>query len=369
MASAPEISVVVSSYQRPRHLERCLLSLASQTRVTAIEVIVSDDGSTDDTPTVVERFARVAPFPLRFITHEHDGFQLSRVRNSGARSATAPYLLFTDGDCVLPPHFVAIHLAARRSGVARAGQCYWLDGPTSSRLDAAAIRTAVYLKWISVSERLRLLTCAAKAKLYEAVHHAYRPKLRGNNFAVWRSDYERVNGFDETFIGWGCEDDDFRVRLRNAGVRIRSAPLGATVFHLWHPSDPTAGNDWKSGPNVGRLVRHTRLTRCLSGLVQRRLDEVAVRFVNEDRAIESTQGIQVCGVDESCDAPEVEVLVFPGHGQFTRAADCRVLLLTDDTAAPAQILRRADLVFRMPSELSLHGEAVTELRRAIAAAA
>ena len=37
-----------------------------------------------------------------------------------------------------------------------------------------------------------------------------------------RADYERVNGYDENFVGWGCEDDDLRLRLRHAGVRIES---------------------------------------------------------------------------------------------------------------------------------------------------
>jgi hypothetical protein len=46
-----------------------------------------------------------------------------------------------------------------------------------------------------------------------------------------------------------------------------------------------------------------------------------------------------------------------------------VLLLTDDAAAPPRIIRRADLIFHVSSELSLRGEAVTELRRALAAAA
>jgi predicted glycosyltransferase involved in capsule biosynthesis len=51
---------------------------------------------------------------------------------------------------------------------------------------------------------------------------------------VWRSDYERVDGFDESFVGWGHEDADFVLRLHNSGVARKNGFCATEVFHLWH---------------------------------------------------------------------------------------------------------------------------------------
>ena len=115
MSVGLQISVIVSTFERPQHLQRCLLSFFGQRDVAGqFEVIVTDDGSSDHTPEVVETLARKAPCPVRFVSHAHHGFQLARCRNSGVRSAEAPYILFTDGDCIFPADHLRRHLDARR---------------------------------------------------------------------------------------------------------------------------------------------------------------------------------------------------------------------------------------------------------------
>ncbi|MCI0335609.1 MAG: glycosyltransferase [Planctomycetes bacterium] len=152
-----ELSVVLTTYQRPAHLERSLRSLALQRGVAGkFEVIVADDGSMDQTPTIVRNFAHTADFPVKWITHPHRGFRVALCRNDGARASSAPYLLFTDSDCIFPADHLQKHLIARRPGIVRAGDCFRLDQESTERIDAAAITSGAYCAWVPREERQRL---------------------------------------------------------------------------------------------------------------------------------------------------------------------------------------------------------------------
>lgn len=60
-------------------------------------------------------------------------------------------------------------------------------------------------------------------------------EVRGCNMAVWRSDFVKVDGFDETFVGWGHEDFDLAIRLQMIGVSLKDGRFATGVLHLWHP--------------------------------------------------------------------------------------------------------------------------------------
>ena len=64
-------------------------------------------------------------------------------------------------------------------------------------------------------------------------------KLVGMSYAVMKSDYLKVNGYDENYNGWGEEDDDFGNRLYVAGVKGKELKTPNMQIHLWHYSDPT----------------------------------------------------------------------------------------------------------------------------------
>jgi GT2 family glycosyltransferase len=268
MASKLELSVVLTTYQRPDHLARSLASLAFQHGMAGrFEVIVADDGSKDRTHSVVRKFAQTATFPVKLTTHPHCGFRVALCRNDGVRASSSPYLLFTDGDCIFPPDHLQKHLLARRPKVARAGSCLRLDQESTEKLDVAAIAAETYRRVVSRNERLRLFNMRVKDHCYEMMNHRAKPKLTGWNIGISRDDLEAVNGFDESFVGWGCEDDDLAFRLRKNGVRIASALGYTSAYHMWHPVDSTRPEKWMDGLNVGRLQHSDRPIRCRQGLV------------------------------------------------------------------------------------------------------
>lgn len=263
----PEVSLIVTSYQKPRHLRLVLASIAMQQGVEGrFELIVADDGSTDETPALVERFALAADFPVKFTTHPHESFQVSRTRNEGASASVAPYLIFVDGDCLVPPDFIVQHLKRRRRGVVMFGDRYQLEQDVSAGIDETLVQAGGYRTLVTRQERRRLAKQDRKTRWYNFIRHRSKPRLLGSNFGLWRADYERVNGFDENYEGWGCEDDDFGFRLRDAGLKLRSIVRWTCGYHVWHPRDPSWTPRWRDGQNVPYFLRDHRPMRCLNGL-------------------------------------------------------------------------------------------------------
>lgn len=265
----PEIALLLTTYQKPSHLQRVLESIAVQRDVDGrYELAVADDGSTDETAKMVDEFRRRAPFRVVFTTHPHTTFHPARSRNEAAAATSAPYLLLLDGDCVLPADHVRIHLEHRKPNTAMLGDCCRLDQATSDRITLESIRTGEFVRWVPEGELRRLAALDRKRRFYSWLRHRTKPKLISNNVGIWRSDYERVNGFDENYQGWGCEDDDLGQRLRQSGVRLASILRYTRSYHIWHPRDVTAGSTWRDGPNVEYFLMPGKPTRCVNGLVK-----------------------------------------------------------------------------------------------------
>ncbi|MGH3040283.1 MAG: bifunctional glycosyltransferase/CDP-glycerol:glycerophosphate glycerophosphotransferase, partial [Gaiellaceae bacterium] len=94
------ISVVVPVYNVAAYLEECLESLAQQT-FGDLEVVLVDDGSTDESPEIAERFAAR---DARFRLVEQANAGLGAARNTGARHASGEFIVFADSDDVVPRH-------------------------------------------------------------------------------------------------------------------------------------------------------------------------------------------------------------------------------------------------------------------------
>lgn len=99
----PLVSIVIASYNYGRFLREAIASALGQTHPN-VEVLVVDDGSTDDSVAVA------AEHPVRVIEKANEG--VARTRNRGAREARGEYLVFLDADDVLAPTFVERCLAA-----------------------------------------------------------------------------------------------------------------------------------------------------------------------------------------------------------------------------------------------------------------
>lgn len=233
------ISVVVSTYDRHDALRLVLEGLIAQDDKN-FEVVITDDGSDDRTKAVIDSCRQQAPaLQFKHCWQKHEGFRLAAVRNRGAHAAAGEYLIFLDGDCVPPPDFVSTH---RRISAPRAlvvGQRILTNKELAEQLVAGQQKIEWTRKafqewqrkhWINRTSPLLHLECPVVRRMF-----SFSPKsIRGCNFALWKSDYEGVNGCDENFVGWGHEDLDLAQRLFNNKVRILSGNFASFVLHLWH---------------------------------------------------------------------------------------------------------------------------------------
>lgn len=352
--TARDVALIVNTFQKPQHLALVLASIAAQTDVDGrIEVIVSDDGSTDGTEALVTEFAARAGFPVRFTSQPHDGFRLARTRNAGARLSQSDYLLFLDGDCILPADHVAAFLERRRPAQALLGYCARLSEDISSQLDPTTIAATDLAALAPTSERRLLAKRHRKAWWHSTLRHPTKPRLAGGNCGIWRRDFEAVNGCDERFVGWGQEDDDLGLRLRAVGVRLESILDRTWSLHVWHPVDTSATPRWRDGVNVPYFLRRGRLARCRHGLIHRGTRDLTWGL--PDDADETPLGREILELlhDAPRAAPggpcDVEIVVRPGRGGFGRRSQCR-LLVTDGEAEPS-LRRRADQVHEIGNDL------------------
>jgi glycosyltransferase involved in cell wall biosynthesis len=344
-----DVSVIVTTFRKPRHLALVLESIALQERPgCGFEVIVSDDGSADDTESVVRHFAAAADFDVGFTTAPHDGFRAARVRNRAARLARGRYLLFLDGDCMIPSHHLAAHVARRRAGTALLGFCARLSPDASEPLVPGALAGLQLSTLVPESERRALRRRHRRAWWHAAARHPTKPRLAAGDFGIWRSDFEAVNGFDERFVGWGQEDDDLGLRLRAAGIRLESILDRTCSLHVWHPAEPSTTRRWRDGPNVPYFLRRGRLTRCRAGLVARSTADIAWGLPAD---LASTPlGRRLHRLLEHADRPaagaacEIDIVVRPGRETFRRPAECRLVIATDAAAVEPALRRRADQV-------------------------
>jgi len=346
-----DVSLVVNTHQRPRHLGLALDSIAAQVGVAGrFDLVVSDDGSTDDTAAVVAAFAARVPFPVRFTTEPHDGFRLARVRNRGALLANGEMLLFLDGDCILPPDHVAAYLARRRRGRALLGYCVRLPEDVSRDLAPGACDWDGLRSRVPATERAAITRRLWKQRWHGWIGHPTKPRLAGGNFAVWRDDFVAVNGFDERFRGWGQEDDDLGLRLRAAGVRLEPIIDRTMTYHVWHATDPTATPRWRDGSNVAYFLRRGRLTTCRHGLAERPSSGLLWGLPADlgDTAIGRL--VDHALTDAPRAAPharcEIDLVVHPGKGRFHRPAECRAVLVAapDREGLSGTLRRRADRI-------------------------
>lgn len=209
LPATPRISIVVATYNGGETLRECLLSL-ERLDYPDYEVIVVDDGSTDDTEEILRDF-----LSIRVWRQENRG--LSVARNVGIGLASGEIVAFTDSDCVADAdwlYFVALAMLG--------GNCAGVGGPNLTPWERRPIhRTVAHAPGHATHVLLDI----------EVAEH-----VPGCNMAFWRSSLVEAGSFDPTFRKAG-DDVDMIWRLQEKGGRILFAPAA----FVWHHRRSTIG--------------------------------------------------------------------------------------------------------------------------------
>jgi GT2 family glycosyltransferase len=253
------VSVIIPTYNQSELLAETLHNLARQNLpADRYEVVVADDGSTDDTASVVRSFAgRLA---VKYHVQQDLGFRVAAARNGGARLASAPLLVFLDTGSMVGPEFLARHLAAHRdppSGRAVVGLSYGYnpEAPLEG-VDVALLAEspeAVVARYGNDPEFQDIRYPDFLACGFDLGRRAVPWMLFWTgNCSVSAADFWRVGGFDEDFRGWGGEDIELGYRLYQAGVSLDLAP---DIWAVVAPHDrDTSANDEALKTNVTRFL-------------------------------------------------------------------------------------------------------------------
>ena len=240
MKQASTISVIITTYNRPDALTAVVEACFAQDDKN-FEIIIADDGSTNNTRETVAALQARSPVRMKHVWQEDIGFRAARARNLGTLAAQGDYVIFLDGDCVPQKDFVSRHRLLSKPGHLVSGSRVLLSERYTQRL----LQRHIDIQGLGVMDKLKLRLGGDSNKLLQTVlrwpdlgraskRFSWR-RIKSCNLAVWRSDLDRVNGFDQSFTGWGHEDSDLVVRLFNAGVMRKDGAFATEVYHLWHP--------------------------------------------------------------------------------------------------------------------------------------
>jgi glycosyltransferase involved in cell wall biosynthesis len=264
------ITLIVTTYNRPDALELVIAGCLDQTDRN-FEIVIADDGSGAPTRALIERLQRASPIPITHVWQPDEGFRAAASRNRALRRARGEYIVFLDGDCVPQRDFVARHRALSAPRTVVTGSRILLSPELTSEALARQLplQRQTLRFWLGkratrqINKFMPLAMHLPDLPLRRLKGFVWRG-IKTCNLAAWLADLKAINGFDESFVGWGHEDADLVARLHNLGVTRKNGFWSTEVLHLWHNEAPRD----REGPNYAKVLSRLsdRTVRAQHGL-------------------------------------------------------------------------------------------------------
>lgn len=270
----PKASLIVSVYDNVPFLKAVLRSVNEQTW-NDFELIISEDGEHQE----MREFLAHFPFthPWQHLHQEDTGWRKNKALNQAIQASNTDYLVFIDGDCILHPRFMEMHMRMARQGCVLGGKRLKLNAALTKEIldDRLNIRSLgnYLIKNIFNIRKLHIrypeeAFFVAPEGLFSFLLRFRKIKeLRGCNMSFFKKDLVDLNGFDEDYIRPAIgEDADPTWRLKRAGLKLRSVRNLAVVYHLNHDEV------WNEQNENVRLM-HEKMEKnqyvCLNGIIKK----------------------------------------------------------------------------------------------------
>lgn len=245
------LSIIICTRNRANEVVNCLPVVGSQAKEFGdVEVVVIDNGSTDNTKEVVEQCSAQTPYPFRYVFEPIAG--LCQARNRGRAEARGSVLAYIDDDEILGDGWVA---RLREHFLRRRSDC--LGGKIGSKLEGELP--------FPMDDTMRWFFCETKlgdeARFLESPEHPY-----GGNMAFTTEVFDTVGGFDPELKLYGDETNFFK-RASDAGFSMYYDPELVTdqvipANRLTEEELRAKSYQWGNGAATGwMLTRPTMLQR------------------------------------------------------------------------------------------------------------
>jgi len=232
-------TIIIASYNKPQYLQLVLDGYRKQSNLN-FDVIIADDGSTEETKTLIDKEKATYPVVLKHIWHSDKGFRKCRILNKAISAAKdSEYLIFTDDDCIPLPNFIENHLKYASpnyflsSGAMRLPQnltdYIFRNGYNAIKFNFAWL----HLHGLPKRLKYKRFYWSSFARILLDYFLPVKKTFNGNNTSAFRADIIKVGGFDERMEYYG-EDVELGYRLIHSGLKVRRVRHRARAIHLEH---------------------------------------------------------------------------------------------------------------------------------------
>lgn len=239
------LSIIIPTFNRHRILDITLACLTHQITNHNFEVIVADDGSSENLTDIVRKYEN--KLDIKFVRQRDYGYQLCAVRNLGMRTASYNFVSILDCDMAPGPHWVQSYVDGliECDDIALIGPRKYVDthdvdakevlGNSSLIENLPEVRTNSDVGNskkgdISVDWRLEHFRKTEDLRLCDSPFRYFS----GGNVAFSKKWLHKIGWFDEEFTHWGGEDNEFGYRLFRAGCFFKVVH-GGMAYHQEPP--------------------------------------------------------------------------------------------------------------------------------------
>lgn len=281
------ISIIIPVYNKLDNLKAVLTCLKFQT-INDFEVIISDDGSTENIIDGIKEVIKDAKFKIKYVWQSDLGFRAGQARNNGAKIALGDKLVFLDQDIIFDKYF--IEEIKRMSNGNNKTIIYRTILTTLKEKEMInfdfennSFNFLSYFKLIDVKRKYNFYKSIIKDKIKIMKYNMKLRKLGPSTLGIFlipKEVYIKINGFDEEFSGYGYEDVEFSFRIYLNNYKSKITFL--KTLHLYHEHMSIKDKDkMKLNEELVRKKKSQDNKRAFYGLDNRKdKDEVIYKELN-----------------------------------------------------------------------------------------